>query len=89
MSPDRKLFEHQKASDHRRYGHLKTVFRICGPVIVFGALFLIVAEVLEFRSKNRFDANSYPLADFLMRELVCVLIFSVAVRFWVLSLRKE
>jgi len=89
MSPDRKFFEHLKASDPLAYGHLQTVLRICAPVIIVCVLFVIVGTALEFQSKNRFDANSYPLTDFLGHEIVGVFILLVSARCWVLSLKKD
>jgi hypothetical protein len=89
MSPDRKLFEYLKTSDPRGYGHVKTLLRICAPVIVATTLFLIIAEVLAFQDKNRFDANRYPLPDLLWYEFIGVIILSAGARLWVLSRRKE
>jgi hypothetical protein len=85
MYPDRKYIERVKNTRPRDYKFLIILFRICGPVITIGALFMMTALLQEFQGKNRYDANSYPLTRLATDEFTVLLFVLVGARVWFLS----
>ena len=89
MMPDRKFLDYLRRKEPHQFGLFITMIRVGASLVIFIALLSAADELATFRSKWRFDGpNSYPLSNFLLYELSAALGALVAVRLWILSLRK-